>query len=193
MQIYLQKRYFFASFARDQSEYVLRPFQFLVFLACFVILTACEDWRKDQQEENLFDPANAFIRFDYGNTVNGVAKDSILLKRTTLDTLQIPVALSSSAQQTEVSVRIEATALTGGMREGMDYELRVRNNTLAADRLLRIPAGQFVQYLIFAERTPAPAGRQRVRLELREVSPSSIHLGFPGSGRGKYIDLIYTE
>ncbi len=157
------------------------------------MLTTCEDWRRDQQEENLFDPANAFIRFDYGNTVNGIARDSVLLKRSTLDTLQIPVALSSPVQQTEISVRVEATSLTGGMREGIDYELRVRNNIMAADRLLRIPAGQFVQYLTFAERIPAPAGRQRVRLELREVSPASIHLGFPGSGRGKYVDLIYTE
>lgn len=156
-------------------------------------MASCEDWRIDQQEENLFDPANAFIRFDYGNTVNGVARDSVLLKRNALDTLQIPIALSSPPQQTEISVSVEATSLTGGMREGIDYELWTSNKILPPDRLIRIPPGQFVQYLTFTERTHAPAGRHRVRLELKEVSPSFIHLGFPGSSRGKYFDLIYTE
>lgn len=156
-------------------------------------MASCEDWRRDQQEENLFDPANAFIRFDYGNTVNGVARDSVLLKRNGLDTIQIPVALSSPPLKTEVNVQIEGSTLAGGMREGVDYDLWVDNKILAPDRLLRIPAGRFIQYVTFTERVPAPAGRHRVRLELREVSPSSINLGFPGSARGKYFDLIYTE
>ena len=154
---------------------------------------SCADWRRDQQEENLFDPANAFIRFDFGNTVGGIARDSILLKRTALDTVRIPVALSSPPLQNEVSVKIYAVSLTGSMREGIDYELYSNSKVLPPDKLLRIPAGQFVQYLTFAERVHGPAGKQRVRLELREVSPASLHLGFPGSGRGKYFDLIYAD
>ena len=156
-------------------------------------MASCEDFRKDQREENLFNTSNAFIRFDFGNTVNGIAKDSVVLKRTVLDTINIPVALSSAPLQTDVSVRMVASALAGSMKEGTDYELRNNSATLPPDKLLRIPPGQFVQYLTFAERAPAPTGKQRIRLELIEVSPSYIHLGFPGSSRGKYFDLIYTD
>lgn len=168
--------------------------KFLI-LGCFALLlgASCEDWRPDQRDDNLFDPANAFIRFDFGNTVNGVAKDSVLLKRSGLDSILIPVALSAPVQRQEVSVRLEVKALTGAMSEGVHFELRLGSAPLPVDKIVRLAPGQFVQMLTFKELRLPDAGPQRLRLELTEVSPASIYLGFPGSGRGRFFDLVYTN
>lgn len=45
-------------------------------------LLSCEDPRPTQREDNIFDPENAFIRFNYDNQVNEPAKDSVELSAT---------------------------------------------------------------------------------------------------------------
>lgn len=190
---FFEKPLFFAFFADNKCKTALRPFQIWIFLALSAAFTACEDWRSDQQDDNLFAAANAFIRFDFGNTVNGVARDSAVLKRSALDSFSIPIALSAPPQTTVVQVRVAVASLGGSMQQGTHYVLRNGNDVLPPNALLQLPPGQYARLLTFAERAQPPAGRHVIRLELRDPAPASLRLGFPGSGRGRYFDLIYTE
>lgn len=164
-----------------------------VLCLLLLLLAACEDFRRDQRDDNLFNPADAFIRFDYNNAVNSIAKDSVLLLRSRLDSVVIPVALSAAPQQNEVTVLLSLQTTQGDIAEGAHFELHTPAGPLPADKRLRIAPGRFVQCLIFKERALPADGPQRLRLELVDVSPDFIHLGFPGSGRGRFFDLIYTQ
>ncbi len=178
---------------QQQVKTALRPFQIWIYMALSASLSACEDWRSDQRDSNLFGESNSFIRFDFGNTVNGVARDSVVLKRSALDSFLIPVALSTPPRTADVQVRITVATIRGSMQEGTHFILRNGNDIFMPNALLQIPPGQYVRQLTFAERVQPPPGRHVVRLELKDAAPASINIGFPGSGRGRYFDLIYTE
>jgi hypothetical protein len=159
------------------------------FLGFIFIISGCID----QQENNLFDPANTFIRFDYNNAVNSIAKDSILLKRGVLDSLVIPIALSSAPRQDSVLITLEINALTGTFTEQVHFDISPSPSPANGNIQWSFFPGQYVHYLHFREIAEPPAGLHRVRLELTRIHPEQIHLGFPGSGRGKTFDVIYAQ
>ena len=157
-----------------------------LLLTAVSVFSACTD----QQEDNLFDPNNTFVRFDYNNAVNSIAQDSVLLKRGVADSLVIPVALSSAPRTDSVSLTMEVISLSGEFVEQVHF---VIDSTHTNQQQLIYPPGQYVRFVHFREISEPLAGRHHIRLMLNQVHPDNIHLGFPGSGRGKIFDLIYVN
>jgi hypothetical protein len=162
---------------------------FHLILAAASVFSACTD----QQEVNLFDPTNTFVRFDYNNTVNNIAQDSMLLKRGVADSLLIPVALSSAPRSDSVILTMSVNNLSGNFTEQVHFDIQLLDPTHANYRQLIYPPGQYVRFVHFREISEPVEGRHHIRLMLNQVHPDNIHLGFPGSGRGKTFDLIYVH
>lgn len=156
-------------------------------------LLSCEDPRPTQREDNIFDPENAFIRFNYDNQVNTPAKDSVELSATAAEDslLIIPIALSAAPQTEEVLVLLEYEA-PDSLALGTHWTLTGEDGESAFGRNLIIPPGSFDYELSFErlDTLPAPS---RIQLRLEQVSPDFIHLGFPGSERGRTFELIFQE
>ncbi len=89
-------------------------------LVLFALLAfGCEDPRPTQREGHIFDPGNAFIRFNYDNRVNEPARDSLLLSRLELDTFEIPIALSAAPQEQPVEVIEQQVTITRPSSSGL--------------------------------------------------------------------------
>ena len=164
-------------------------YQFALLAALVLLTTGCEDPRGDQRDDNVFDPANAFVRFNYRNTLNEPAADTATFGRDTLSTLALPVALSAPPQTRPVL--IDFTVRTeGNLIEGTNFELRDEEGQLLTTRGLMLPPGDFDYTITLAltDTLAAPGGR--AVLELVSVEPG-FKLGFPGSGRGKVFTAIY--
>ena len=159
----------------------------LVYALIFSAL-ACEDPRPTQRENNIFDPDHSFVRFNYDNTVNTPAKDSVFLSRLELDTIEVPVALSAPPQEPEVIISLALTT-EGDIAEGIHFELLGEIGEPLNDGRIVLPPGAFDFFITYFEKDTLPPGRHRVILEIESVSPD-FHLGFPGSGRGSRFDLI---
>jgi len=159
----------------------------LLLWACSA-LWACKDPRPDQSNNNLFDPNNAFVRFNFGNTVNGTAQDSVLIRQEAgTERLRIPVALSSPPLSQALVLRFELQ-ISGAIAEGEDFVL-LENGQTIENRSLRIAPGQFDTFLDYQALRPA-ATTATVQLRLIEATPNNIRLGFPGSGRGTVFTII---
>lgn len=173
------------SFARNAA---LGP-----ILAIALVLSGCDDPRPTQREGNLFDPDNAFIRFNFDNQVNEPAKDSVVLSGSSAaDTLLvIPVALSAAPQEEEVLFSL-AVAAPDSLAPGLFYTLTGEDGEAVMGRNLRLPPGTFDYEIIFHRADTLPLSG-RATLELERVSPDFIHLGFPGSGRGRTFELIFKD
>ncbi len=164
-----------------------------ILLTGAIIGTGCEDPRPTQREDNIFDPENAFIRFNYDNQVNEPAKDSVVLSATAPEdsALVIPVALSAAPQPEAVQVRLEAE-VPDSLGLGTLFTINGEDGESALGRNLAIPPGSFDYELIYnrLDTLPAPG---RLQLRLESITPDFIHLGFPGSGRGRTFELIFQE
>jgi hypothetical protein len=156
-------------------------------------LLSCEDPRPTQREDNIFDPGNAFIRFNYDNQVNEPAKDSVELSATAAEDslLIIPIALSAAPQMEDVLVMVTYEA-PDSLILGMHWALTGEDGESALGRNLILSPGSFDYELSFErlDTLPAPS---RIQLRLEQVSPDFIHLGFPGSERGRTFELIFQE
>ena len=160
----------------------------LMIAVLLLATTACEDPRPNQREDNIFDPANSFVRFNYDNTINTPAEDSVFLSRLELDTVEVPVALSAPPQETEVLLSFALTT-EGDLTEGIHFDLLGENGEPLDDGRIVLPPGKFDFFITYFEKDTLPPGRHRVILELESASPD-FHLGFPGSGRGRRFDII---
>jgi hypothetical protein len=164
-----------------------------LLLIIVLIGSGCEDPRPTQREDNTFHPDNAFIRFNYDNQVNEPAKDSVVLSATAAEDslLVIPIALSAAPQTEDVLVMVEYEA-PDSLILGTHWALAGEDGESALGRNLVLPPGTFDYELTFErlDTLPVPS---RIQLRLEQVSPDFIHLGFPGSERGRTFELIFQE
>lgn len=154
----------------------------------YLLATACQDPRKDQRDDNIFDPANAFVRFDYENQLIGTAQDTVSIAPDRSADLLIPVALSAPAQSNDVRLRFRVRA-SSGLVAGTHYELLNELGESFSETLIVLPPGDFDHTLIYRPLATAPNSGESLTLELTEVDPNTINLGFPGSGRGSTFEI----
>ena len=165
------------------------------YLSMIAILgwLGCEDPRATQREENIFNPDNAFIRFNFDNQVNTPAKDSVIISASAPEDslLVIPIALSAAPQTQEVLVQVTYEA-PDSLAPANNWMLFGEDGESVFDRNLSIIPGTFDYELTFnrLDTLPYPG---RLILLLEKVSPDFINLGFPGSGRGQTFELIIQE
>ncbi|TXB62943.1 hypothetical protein [Phaeodactylibacter luteus] len=178
---------------KDMALFFARGAAFGPILAIALALSGCEDPRPTQREGNLFDPDNAFIRFNYDNQVNEPAKDSVVLSRSSAEDtlLAIPVALSAAPQEEEVLFSLSVTA-PDSLAPGLFYTLAGEDGEAVIGRNLSLPPGTFDYEITFHRADTLPLSG-RATLQLERVSPDFIHLGFPGSGRGRTFELIFKD
>ncbi len=171
------------------SSSVRSVYHFVIYLVVIILVAACEDPRNDQRDDNVFDPANSFVRFNYRNTLNGPAADTAVLGRDTLSILELPLAVSAPPQTQPV--HIDFTLQTqGNLIEGANFELRDEDGQTLTARGLTLPPGDldYTITLALTDTLAAPGGS--AVLELVSVEPG-LKLGFPGSGRGKVFTAKY--
>ncbi len=103
----------------------------------------------------------------------------------------IPIALSAAPQMEDVLVMVTYEA-PESLILGMHWALTGEDGESALGRNLILPPGTFEYELSFErlDTLPAPS---RILLRLEQVSPDFIHLGFPGSERGRTFELIFQE
>lgn len=149
-----------------------------------LLLSSCTDPRED----NIFDAANAFVRFNYDNTVAETARDEVDLDRTTSDTLLLPIALSAPPQPTAVRIDLALTT-TGALERGDNLVLLTEAGEPFTDDAIRLEPGDFdyVLRIALAEPLAEPA---TLTLEITATDPAFL-LGFPGSGRGRIFKINY--
>jgi len=155
-------------------------------LVCTVIglimaFAGCTDFRTDERDKNLFDVNNSFVRFDFDNELRGQAKDSVVVSNVSGQTLVLPIALS--APRISEGVRLQ-WSWDSDLERGIDWELE--NSTgEAIDSEIFLEEGRFEVFMRFTllREIDTPAN---IRLELTQVMPEFIKLGFPGSGRGRH-------
>lgn len=142
----------------------------------------------DPREDNLFDAANSFVRFDYGNTVTDPAQDTVTLDRNTTDTLRLPIALSAPPQPEAVGIDF-AVATTGPLQRGTTFTLLGEDDRPLDEDRVRLEPGDFdyVLGIVLTEALPEPA---TLTLEITGTDPDFL-LGFPGSGRSRIFKISY--
>lgn len=152
--------------------------------AGLLLVGACADPRED----NLFDAADSFVRFNYDNTVTEPARDTVTLDRTATDTLRLPIALSAPPQPEAVRIDFSVTT-TGPLQRGTDFAILGEDDRPLSDDWVNLVPGDF-EYLLriyLAEPLTEPA---TLTLEITATNPDFL-LGFPGSGRGRIFKISY--
>ncbi len=167
--------------------------QFLLLLLP-LLMAACEDPRPTQREGNIFDPENAFLRFNYENTVTEPALDSLAfdLSEVVDTTVVIPIALSAAPQEEAVLFRLERE-VSGSLQAGQNFELLGEDGEDPFEKNISLAPGVYDYELRFQQLDSVPAPGGQIRLRLVEVVPDFIKLGFPGSGRGQEFTIIYRD
>ncbi|MFP4096811.1 MAG: hypothetical protein ACLFUB_20175 [Cyclobacteriaceae bacterium] len=143
-----------------------------------LLAAACED----PLEDKVFAPQNAHVRFEYREVANGVIApqliplDTLELPVGTLDTLLIPVILSSSPINETVVISYTAD-YSSNIQQG-DILLREEGDS-ETDFLLNIPPGSFEAKVFVLINEPIMQ-EAYLTLRLEEVTPDFLNLGLPG-------------
>jgi len=162
---------------------MLTDMRILIFLSLTCILwCSCTDWRMNAFQDKDFDPEDAFVRFNYENTITESALDSINLPENTDTVILLPVALSAPPTDQTFEVYWE-TKSTGWTLNSI--EIIIEENMAQSPILL--PPGTFDQVLEI--RLPG-IDSGRLDFNITEVNPD-IGVGYPGSeGRGQEFSII---
>jgi hypothetical protein len=155
-----------------------------LLLAVVIILADCADPRED----NLFDTANSFVRFNYDNTVTDPARDAVTLDRDFADPLYLPLALSAPPQPQPVRIDFTATG-SDGLTRGTDFVLLAESGAVLTENQVQLEPGDF-DYVFGVTLTGALAAPATLTLELTGTEPDFL-LGFPGSGRGRIFTINF--
>lgn len=149
-------------------------------LCCMAI--GCTDWRSDAFEDKRFDPSNAFVRFNYENTLSSTALDSIRLPANVDTVIFLPLALSAPNTGQDLEVFWETNS-TGWPLD----TINIRIDGVEDINPIIIEGGTFDE--IIQINLPA-ADSARFEIEIIEVSPE-LTIGYPRSnGRGAKFSII---
>ncbi|MGD1840411.1 MAG: hypothetical protein ACFB0B_05860 [Thermonemataceae bacterium] len=152
------------------------------------LFAACQDPRGDQRDDNLFDPANAFIRFNYEDDLIGTALDTLSISGDNLDEVIIPIALSSPPQEVPIAVTYEQIT-SEGIMEGVHFEIRDDTDNLIDNNTLVLTPGDFDVSLVYRPLAAPTASLSYVTFRLITLQPEVVGIGFPGSQRGSTFTL----
>lgn len=142
----------------------------------------CTDWRSDAFEDKRFDPSNAFVRFNYENTLSSTALDSIRLPANVDTVIFLPLALSAPNTGQDLEVFWETNS-TGWPLD----TINIRIDGVEDINPIIIEGGTFDE--IIQINLPA-ADSARFEIEIIEVSPE-LTIGYPRSnGRGAKFSII---
>ena len=157
---------------------------FILGCATLLFWASCADPRED----NLFDAANSFVRFNYDNSVTNPAQDTVTLDRTTSDTLRLPIALSAPPQPEPVRIDFSVTT-TGPLQRGTDYAIQGEDDRPLSEDRVNLAPGDF-DYVLKVYLIEPLAEPATLTLEITGTDPDFL-LGFPGSGRGRIFKINY--
>ncbi len=170
-------------------------FKYIGFALIMLNLWACKDFRADQRDLNVFDPANSFVRFDYKSTLTAPARDTAHVFVQSPLEIQIPVALSASPQSQAVVLTFQLHTQSN-LGEAVNYEIRNAAGVASGDRRIFLEAGSFDSFITFkllAPPPPSPTGQHLLKIELIDISIPNVSLGFPGSGRGRIFEVFIFD
>jgi len=153
-----------------------------IWCLIFVMWTACTDWRRDAFEDKRFDPSNAFVRFNYENTLSTTALDSIRLPANVDTVIFLPIALSAPNTGQDLEVFWETNS-TGWRLDSIEIQI----DGVEDVQPILIEGGTFDEIIQIV--LPA-VDSARFEIEIIEVSPE-LTIGYPRSnGRGAKFSII---
>jgi hypothetical protein len=161
-----------------------------IYIVSLLVLALLQSSCRYDHEQNMFDPANSFVRFNYSNDFSAdqyrLAKDSISIKSSNMALIPVPIALSAPRQTEQITVQFDMQAQN--LTEGVHFILSDKAGNPIQRRHYTLAPGQFADTIWY--KPVQQLENTSISFNLTSVSKQGIHLGFPGSTRGQTFKIL---